>query len=122
VRAKEAESTVFIVGSAALGRYLLLRGAEHRVMSLIDGARAAGDVWSITFCPALMQRLSHSPDPATQPAFVGDCGGSLLEIDGGPRRIIVLAPPGAAYAARRHRQPAYLLERGFIATFVGLSL
>jgi hypothetical protein len=50
-----------------------------------------------------MQRHSHSPDPAAQPASVGDCGGSLLAIDGGLRRIIVLAPPGAVYAARRHR-------------------
>jgi len=36
---RAAERSVFIVGSAALGRYLLLRGAENRVMSLIDGAR-----------------------------------------------------------------------------------
>jgi len=41
---RDAERSVFIVGSAAMGRYLLMRGAEDRVMSLIDGARAAGNV------------------------------------------------------------------------------
>ncbi|MGE0128005.1 MAG: efflux RND transporter periplasmic adaptor subunit [Blastocatellales bacterium] len=34
----------FIVGSASLGRYLLLRATENQVVGLIDGARAAGDV------------------------------------------------------------------------------
>lgn len=34
----------FIVGSASVGRYLLLRATENQVMGLIDGARAAGEV------------------------------------------------------------------------------
>jgi hypothetical protein len=41
---RDGARSVFIVGSAIVRRYLLLRATEHLVMSLIDGARAAGDV------------------------------------------------------------------------------
>ncbi len=41
---REAERTVYIAGSAGVGRYLLLRATEHQVVGLIDGARTAGGV------------------------------------------------------------------------------
>ncbi|MGH9847715.1 MAG: hypothetical protein ACREEM_54185, partial [Blastocatellia bacterium] len=41
---RDGERTVFIVGSASVGRYLLLRATEQRVMSLIDESRTAGGV------------------------------------------------------------------------------
>src|SRR5262245_35636276 len=43
---RDGERTVFIAGSAVVGRYLLLRDAERHVVGLIDGARAAGAVCS----------------------------------------------------------------------------
>src|SRR5581483_7202669 len=41
---RDGARTVFIVGSAAVGRYLLLRATEQRVLSLLDGARTGADV------------------------------------------------------------------------------
>ncbi len=62
---RDAERTVYIVGSAAVGRYLLLRDAEHRVMSLIDGARAAGDV-----CGEFERATGAALRPATLVKFL----------------------------------------------------
>src|SRR5262245_28447617 len=96
----------------------------HGMTRQVFGGRATevGALLVSYFLPRFNATSQPFTSSATQTAFVGDCGGSLLAIDGRLRRIIVLAPPGAAYAARRHRQPAYLLERGLIATFVVLSL
>ncbi len=41
---RDGERTVFVVGSAGVGRYLLLRATENLVLSLIDGARTVGGV------------------------------------------------------------------------------
>lgn len=41
---RDGARTVYIVGSAFVGRYLLLRATEYQVVGLIDGARAAGAV------------------------------------------------------------------------------
>lgn len=41
---RDGERTVFVVGSACVGRYLLLRATENSVLGLIDGARTVGGV------------------------------------------------------------------------------
>ena len=41
---RDGERTVFVVGSAGVGRYLLLRATENQVLGLIDGARPVGGV------------------------------------------------------------------------------
>jgi putative peptide zinc metalloprotease protein len=41
---RDGARTVFIVGSAAVGRYLLLRATEQRVLGLLDGACTARSV------------------------------------------------------------------------------
>jgi len=41
---RDGARTVFILGAASVGRYLLLRETEQRVMSLLDGGRTGTDV------------------------------------------------------------------------------
>ncbi|MDX2030777.1 MAG: HlyD family efflux transporter periplasmic adaptor subunit [Blastocatellia bacterium] len=41
---QDGEQMVFIAGAASVGRYLLLRAAERRVLSLLDGERTVGGV------------------------------------------------------------------------------
>src|SRR5690348_159267 len=62
---RDGERTVFIVGSAIVGRYLLLRDVEHQVLGLIDGARAAGDV-----CCEFGQVTGATLKPATLIKFL----------------------------------------------------
>jgi multidrug resistance efflux pump len=47
---RDGQRTVFIVGSAGVGRYLLLRAVERQIVALLDGTRTAGAV-----CYALRQ-------------------------------------------------------------------
>lgn len=62
---RDGERTVFIVGSASVGRYLLLRATEHQVVSLIDGARTAGGV-----CDEFKQQSGASLSVATLVKFL----------------------------------------------------
>ena len=40
----DGERTVFVIGSAGVGRYLLLRAVERQLVGLLDGTRTAREV------------------------------------------------------------------------------
>ncbi len=63
---RDGDRTVFIVGSAAVGRYLLLRATEHQVMGLIDESRTAGEV-----CDEFQRATGAALKPATLVKFLG---------------------------------------------------
>lgn len=59
---RDGARTVYIVGSAFVGRYLLLRATEYQVVGLIDGAARRG-----AFAPSLGARRALT-SPLTNPA------------------------------------------------------
>src|SRR5262245_56406305 len=98
VRAKEKGSQAVFVAAWLVG---VTREFAHGMTRKVFGGRAT-EVSALLvyyFLPRFNATSQPFTSSATQAAFVGDCGGSLLAIDGGLRRIIVPAPPNAAYRA-----------------------
>src|SRR4030095_13543593 len=62
---RDGARTVFILGSASVGRYLLLRATEQRVLSLVDGARTGADI-----CSAFSQQTGASLSLPTLSKFL----------------------------------------------------
>ena len=63
---RDGERTVFIAGAASVGRYLLLRATEHRVVRLLDGVRTVAGV-----CEAFDSQTGASLAAPTLIKFLG---------------------------------------------------